>query len=168
MKSKNSSKSKKEDSALSKADEEKMKILSKTDEVKGEQLTLTGEGVFEKKTEFQSFISDGNIENPERKFDVYYNGIQKLLIKYLPRGTSNKAARKFIYEEKNTFLTRGKRIKDDGRRGADGRMGYISDAEEIFKIVTNWIESNGTMVELFTTLRELNVSKGYGTAMNTQ
>ena len=34
-----------------------------------------------------------------------------------------------IYEEKNTFLTRGRRIDEKGIRGADGRMGYVDDMD---------------------------------------
>ena len=73
-------------------------------------------------------------------------------------------ARDFIYEEKNTFLTRGKRKKLDGTRGGDSRMGYISDQEELLNIIIAWIVSNGTMVELFNTLHDLNVAKNYGKA----
>jgi len=146
-------------------EQEKLKMLAKADEVKGEQLAFTKEGEFVNQKELKEFAI-GNIENPEKKYDIYYKGIQKLLIKHLPKGLKNKPARKFIYEEKNTYLTRGKRINELGIRGADGRMGYISDADEVLKIVMSWILSNGTMVELFTTLRNLNISKGYGTSKN--
>lgn len=143
-------------------EEERLKILAEADEVKGEQLQFTEEGNFESKKELKDFAL-GNIENPEKKYNVYYKGIQKLLLKHLPKGKKNEKARKYIYEEKNTFLTRGKRINDAGIRGADGRMSYMSDAEAVLKIVMDWILSNGTMVDLFNTLRDLNVEKGYGT-----
>jgi hypothetical protein len=146
----------------SKDEEEKLKILAKADEVKGEQLMLTDEGEFISKKELKEFAL-GNIENPEKKYDVYYKGIQKLLLKHLPKGPKNKKARNYIYEEKNTYLTRGKRISDAGIRGADGRMGYISDAEEVLKIVMDWIISNGTMIDLFNKFRDINEKKGYGT-----
>lgn len=143
-------------------EQEKLDILAKADRIKGEQLTITAGGAIERENELRQFAL-GAIEDPERKFDIYYNGIQKLLRTHLPKGKEYKAARDYIYEEKNTFLTRGKRINRQGIRHADGRMGYISDADEMLKIIMEWIMENGTMVELFNKLRDLNVVKGYGT-----
>lgn len=144
------------------ADEkEKLEILAKASYIKGEQLTITGSGRVESKNELRTFAL-GSIEDPEKKFEIYYKGIQKLLKAHLPRGKENKTARDYIYEEKNTYLTRGKRINRAGIRGADGRMGYITDAEEMLTIIMEWIMSNSTMVDLYNNLRELNISKGYG------
>ncbi|NRF37445.1 hypothetical protein [Pedobacter foliorum] len=143
-------------------DEEKLRILAKTDETKGEQLVFTPEGETKSQPELKDF-SLVNIENPEHKFDLYYKGIQRLLVGHLPKGKQHEKSRKYIYEEKNTYLTRGKRINEKGIRGADGRMGYITDAEEMLQLVMDWIMQNGTMVELYNTLRDLNVKKGYGT-----
>ncbi|MGY3211932.1 hypothetical protein [Mucilaginibacter sp. HD30] len=145
-----------------KNNEEKLRILAETDAVKGEQLTITETGSIEKENELRQFAL-GSIEDPERKYEVYYKGIQRLLMKHLPSGKQNKVARDYIYEEKNTYLSRGKRINKAGIRGADGRMGYLADADEIFQIVMDWILANGSMVDLYTRLRELNISKGYGT-----
>lgn len=143
-------------------EQEKLRILAQSDQVKGEQLTITPAGDMSREREIlQSAL--GNIEDPEKKFDLYYKGINRLLRTHLPKGKKNKPARDFIYEEKNTYLTRGKRIKKDGTRGGDGRMSYISDADEMLQIVMDWIMENGTMVDLFNRLRDLNVSKGYGT-----
>ncbi|WP_454803731.1 hypothetical protein [Mucilaginibacter phyllosphaerae] len=142
--------------------EEKLRILAEADAVKGEQLTITESGEIAHENELRQFAL-GSIEDPERKYEVYYKGIQKLLKKHLPTGKKNKVARDYIYEEKNTYLSRGKRINKSGIRGADGRMGYIVDADEIFKIVMDWIIANGSMVDLFNSLRDLNVAKGYGT-----
>ncbi len=47
-----------------------------------------------------------------------------------------------IYEEKNTFLTRGRRIDEKGIRGADGRMGYVDDMDHDEGDVT--VERNPT------------------------
>jgi len=41
-------------------------------------------------------------------------------------------------------------------------MGFITDAEDILKIVMNWVFENGSMIELFNTIREINIKKGYG------
>lgn len=146
------------------ADEkERFLLFKKADEVKGEQLVITSTGKIETESELKKFAL-GSVDNPEKKFELYYKGISRLLLKHLPKGTANKKARDFIYEEKNTYLTRGHRKNEKGRRGADSRMTYLSDAEEILEIIVKWIFNHGTMIDLFTQLRDLNVSKGYGTA----
>lgn len=104
------------------------------------------------------------IDDPKAKYQLYYNVLNRLLMKHLPKGEEFKQIREYIYEEKNTFLTRGHRIQNDGRRGADGRMSYSTDINEIINIVTEWIMQKGTLFDLYTKLRDLNVSKGYGTA----
>ncbi len=144
-----------------KNNEEKLRILAEADAVKGEQLSITETGDVKRENELRQFAL-GSVEDPERKYEVYYKGIQRLLMKHLPAGKQNKVARNYIYEEKNTYLSRGKRINKAGIRGADGRMGYLADADEIFKIVMDWIMANGSMIDLYNQLRELNVSKGYG------
>ncbi len=146
---------------LSKAESEKLEILAKTDKIKGEQLTISNKGKIESKKELKDYAI-GTVENPKQKYEVYYKGISKLLIKHLPKGKDFKKSRDFIYEEKNVYLSRGHRIDKLGIRGADGRMGYISDADEILRIIMDWILTNGTMVELYNTLRDLNIKKGYG------
>ena len=93
---------------------------------------------------------------------LYYNVVNRLLRKYLPKGDTYKDARDLIYEEKNTFLTRGHRKDAQGIRGADGRMSYISDINELVNIITEWISNKGTMFDLYTQIRDLNISKGYG------
>jgi hypothetical protein len=153
-------KSIKKSKKVSREEEEKKLILAKADEVQGEQLVLIPEGVKTEK-ELTKFTLQA-IDNPEQKYSIYYMGLMKLLRNHLPKGVEYKEARKFIYEEKNTFLTRGKRIKANGLRGADSRMAYITEMEEFLSIVTSWIISKGTMLELFTNLRDINIEKGYG------
>lgn len=103
------------------------------------------------------------IDNPEEKYELYYKVLNKLLLNNLPKGEDFKQVREYIYEEKNTFLTRGHRIQKDGRRGADGRMSYISDINEIINVISSWIVRRGTLFDLYASLRDLNRSKGYGT-----
>lgn len=141
-------------------EKERNEILAKSSIQKGKQLELGTEGVKSVK-EVKVFATSGN-ENPEKKYQMYYKGIQRLLKKHLPAGKENKKARGYIYEEKNTFLTRGKRKSKFGIRGADGRMGYISDAEEVLNLVAKWVVAKGTMMELFNSFREMNVNRGYG------
>lgn len=145
-----------------KEEQEKLKILSQADQVKGEQLSISSTGKMITVNELKS-LAFGNTENPEKKYDIYYKGIQNLLKKHLPKGKENKKARSYVYEEKNVFLTRGKRINKAGLRGADGRMGYMTDAEEALGVVMKWVRTNGTMVDLFNHFRKINIKKGYGT-----
>lgn len=140
--------------------EETLSILAKADEIKGEQLVIVPDGM-RTENEIKKFAL-GDVDNPERKYELYYKGVMKLLRKFLPKGTANQKARQYIYEEKNTLLTRGKRINDKGIRNADSRQAYIADMEETLNIIASWVVSKGSMVELYNTLRDLNVSKGYG------
>ena len=103
------------------------------------------------------------IDNPQEKYELYYKVLNKMLLNNLPKGEEFKQVRDYIYEEKNTFLTRGHRIQKDGRRGADGRMSYIPDINEIINVVSSWVVRRGTLFDLYVSLRELNISKGYGT-----
>jgi len=140
---------------------ERLELIAKADEVKGEQLSIGLKGEIYTENELRSFAL-GDIDNPAKKYDVYYNGISRLLRRHLPKGDTYKKARHYIYEEKNTFLTRGHRINIRGIRGADSRMGHLGDAEHMLKVVTDWIIDGGTMVELFTKIRDTNVERGYG------
>lgn len=140
---------------------ERMMLLSKADEVVGEQLAIDTNGQLQTEDELKKFAL-GEIDDPERKFDIYYNGISKLLLKHLPEGKGYKKARDYIYEEKNTYLTRGHRINEKGIRGADSRMGHIEDAEKILELITTWIIQKGSMVDLYTKIRDLNIKLGYG------
>ncbi|SNY99958.1 hypothetical protein [Flagellimonas pacifica] len=155
-------KQEKESEKLSEQQEmERMMLISKADDVVGEQLSIDIDGSIQTEDELKKFAL-GDIDDPERKYDVYYKGIGKLLKKHLPEGKEYKKARDYIFEEKNTYLTRGHRIDERGIRGADSRMGFIEDAEKILEIVTTWIINKGSMVDLYTTLRDLNVHMGYG------
>ena len=100
--------------------------------------------------------------NPSEKYELYYKVVNKILRDHLPKGKENEEARSYIYEEKNTFLTRGHRIDGSGLRHADGRMGYNADMKELIDILVEWSSANGTMFDLYARLRDLNESKGYG------
>lgn len=144
-----------------KQEAERAEILMKADETKEESFDFDMNGQVELKNELADMMLE-QIDDPEAKYSLYYNVVNRLLKKHLPKGEENKAARDFIYEEKNTFLTRGHRKNDKGIRGADGRMGYIPDMNELINVITNWITNKGTMFDLYIQLRNLNISKGYG------
>jgi hypothetical protein len=147
---------------VSQEEEEKLLIFSKADDIKGEQLIMTDNGIITE-NELKKFAL-GEVDNPERKYELYYKGIMKLLRKFLPSGPSNRKLRSYVYEEKNTFLTRGKRLSINGIRGGDSRMAYIKDTEELLNVITAWIVSSGTPVQLYNSIRELNISRGYGSS----
>lgn len=140
---------------------ERAEILMKADEIKEETFDFNMDGQVELKSELADMMLE-QIDDPETKYDLYYNVVHRLLKKHLPKGEEYKAARDLIYEEKNTFLTRGHRKDEKGIRGADSRMAYITDINELINIITTWISNKGTMFDLYSRLRDLNVSKGYG------
>lgn len=142
------------------AEREMLEIMMKADQVKGQQLSIDATGEFYTEDELKKLVL-GNVQDPEKMYETYYKGISKLLKQNLPTGADFKPARDLIYEEKNCFLTRGHRIKEDGIRGADSRMGYIEDAEIVLSVVVSWVVNKGTPFDLFTTLRDLNSSRGY-------
>lgn len=139
---------------------ERASILMKANEVKEETLDLGLDGQVEFKNELADMMMEA-IDNPDEKYSNYYKVIKRLLEKHLPKGKEYEASRKLIYEEKNTFLTRGHRLKKDGTRGADGRMAYNPDMQELIEVITDWLSSRGTMWDIYTRLRDLNKSKGY-------
>lgn len=140
---------------------EKLAILSKADEIKEETFDFGMDGIAEIKNEVSDMVLDA-IDDPEEKYQLYYNVLNKMLQKALPKGDENKGARDLIYEEKNTFLSGGHRKNKNGIRGGDGRMGYRTDMHEIINVIAEWIASRSGMFDLYIKLRALNIEKGYG------
>lgn len=155
-----SEKTPKEKEKLSAQEIEREKIFRKADEVKGEQLYLNADNRFESKKEIQEYVLK-DIDDPEKKYEVYYKGIQKLLRESLPMGDSNKELREIIHEEKKILITRGHKLDATGRRGADSRMGYIHDLDLVLDIVGDWIMKKGAYFDLYAKLREENEKRGY-------
>lgn len=108
---------------LSESDLERMELLQQANEKIGNQLTINSEsGNIEEINELRELIGK-EFENPQEKYNIYYNGIRKLLMDYLPKGKDFKQVRDIIYDEKNIFLNSGKRKSDNnGIRKSDGRM----------------------------------------------
>lgn len=140
---------------------ERLSILMKADEIKEETFSFNIDGQIALKNEIAAMELEA-IDDPDTKYNLYYKVVNSLLRKHLPKGDNNKPARDLIYEEKNTFLTRGHRKDDSGIRGADGRMAYIPDINELINIITDWISTKGGMYDLYVKIRDLNISKGYG------
>ena len=133
-----------------KTENEILEILAKAEEIATESLFVGEEGNVESVDEVRQMIL-GDTDDPESKHELYYQGIQKLLKSGLPTGKRFAEVR----EEVNTFLARGKR-KKNGIRGADSRMGYISDMEAALNQIIEWHEKRGTPFELYNEFKSLN------------
>jgi hypothetical protein len=145
---------------LQEQEEEKLQLLMEADKIKEESFQFDFDGDVVLKNEIADLFLE-QIDNPKEKYELYYNVVNRLLKKHLPKGKLFEKERNFIYEEKNVFLTRGHRKNDKGIRGADGRMAFTDDINELVNVITDWITSKGGMFELYTKLSELNKSKGY-------
>lgn len=99
--------------------------------------------------------------DPDRSYKLYY-GIRRLLMDYLPKGKSNKELRQKVYDEKNLFLNRGESLNEQGVRGSDGRMTYISTFLEIaFNTVAKWVSEGANPYDIWQSFYDLNEEKGF-------
>ena len=146
---------------LSDKERERLELLQKADQVRGRQLTVDAGGEIGTEDELKKFAL-GQIENPPKKHEVYYAGIQRLLRKFLPKGKQNERLRRIIYDEKNVFLSRGRKKDDRGIRGADGRMGYLGDHQQALTEVIEWARTKQSMADLYKVFWALNEKHGYG------
>ena len=153
----------KKEKSLSEADLERLELLQKSDERTGKQLTINIEtGNLEEIDELKQLINK-DFENPGEKYQIYYNGIRRLLMNYLPKGKHNLDLRKIIYDEKNVFLNLGKKKSDNkGVRKSDGRMTYQPIMKEILDIILEWISNSQNPFVLYKDLYNLNEKHGYG------
>lgn len=136
-------------------------ILSEANSKTGEQLVLDELGSVKSENELKEFALGHIPDDPEEKYNVYYKGIEKLLKRFLPKGEKYKSAREVIREEKKIFLTRGKKLNQKGIRGADSRMAYIQDMEEIMNLIIKWAFDSRNYFELYSLLRDKNEELGY-------
>ncbi|KAF2332919.1 hypothetical protein [Flavobacterium ginsenosidimutans] len=151
------------DQSLSQADLERFELLQKANEKVGKQLTINSEsGNLEEFNELKELI-DKDFENPEEKYNLYYRGIRKLLIDFLPKGKDYKQIRNIIYDEKNVFLNLGKKKSDNnGTRKSDGRMTYQPVMNEILDIIVNWVGESQNPFDIYRDFYELNEKYNYG------
>lgn len=148
---------------LSQADIERLELLQQANEKVGRQLTINSEtGNVEEFDELRSLISK-DFEDPEEKYNLYYNGIRKLLIDFLPKGKDFKQVRDIIYDEKNVFLNLGKKKSDNkGIRKSDGRMTYQPVMNEILDIIVKWVADSQNPFDIYREFYELNERHNYG------
>lgn len=156
-------KSAKKAEQLSEADLERLELLQKANEKVGKQLTIGSQsGNLEEIDELRELIGQ-DFENPEEKYSIYYQGIRKLLMDYLPKGKEFKEVRDIIYDEKNIFLNLGKRKSDNkGIRKSDGRMTYQPVMNEILDVIVKWVADSQNSFDIYREFYELNERHGYG------
>lgn len=145
---------------LSQSDIERLEILQRSEEVKGEQLTLNLDAELAIENEAEKLLGL-QIDDPDTKHQLYYQGLTKLMIDNLPKGKENEDIRKIIYGEKGILINRGKKINEKGIRGSDGRMAFLEDLEIAIKIVADWVSVKGTPTELFMAFWDKNEELGY-------
>jgi hypothetical protein len=146
---------------LSKEDIERLELLQKSEEIKGEQLLLDIDSKLVIENEAEKLLGQ-KIDDPVTKFQLYYNGLTKLLKDNLPKGKDYEDVRRILYDEKNILINRGAKKDEKGIRGSDGRMAYLDDLEEAIKIVADWTSQKGTPAELFMSFWDKNEELGYG------
>ncbi|WP_445710938.1 hypothetical protein [Flavobacterium sp.] len=153
----------KKQEGISQADLERLELLQRANEKTGKQLTINSEtGNLEEFDELRQLVSK-DFENPEEKYQLYYGGIRKLLMDFLPKGKDYKQLRDIIYDEKNVFLNLGKKKSDNnGIRKSDGRMTYQPVMNEILDIIINWVGESQNPFDLYRDFYELNEKHGYG------
>jgi len=153
----------KRDIELSEADIERLELLQKANEKVGKQLSINIEtGSLEEFDELRSIVGK-EFENPEEKYNIYYKGIRKLLMDFLPKGKEFKEVREIIYDEKNIFLNLGKRKSDNnGIRGGDGRMTFQPVMNELLDIIIKWVGESQNPFNIYRDFYELNEKFGYG------
>lgn len=154
---------KKEKEELSEADIERMELLQKANEKVGKQLSInTEKGNLEEVDELRELIGK-EFEDPEEKYNIYYKGIRRLLMDFLPKGKEFKEARDIIYDEKNIFLNLGKKKSDNnGIRKSDGRMTFQPVMNEILDIIVKWVSESQNPFDLYREFYELNERHDYG------
>ncbi len=148
---------------LSASDLERLELLQKANEKVGQQLSFNVEtGNLEEIDELREIIGK-QFDDPEEKYNLYYNGIRRLLMNFLPKGKDYKEIRNIIYDEKNIFLNLGKRKSDNnGIRKSDGRMTYQPIMNEILDIIVEWVGNSQNPFILYKSFYELNEKHDYG------
>lgn len=153
----------KKQEGFSQADIERLELLQRANEKIGKQLTINSQtGSLEEFDELRQLVGK-EFENPEEKYSLYYVGIRRLLMDYLPKGKDNEQLRNIIYDEKNVFLNLGKKKSDNnGIRKSDGRMTYQPVMNEILDVIIKWVGGSQNPFDLYRDFYELNEKHGYG------
>ena len=147
---------------LKEEDIERMELLRRANEKVGKQLSINvTTGRLSEIDELKELVGK-QFDNPEEKYEIYYNGIRKLLMDHLPKGKDFKNMRKIIYDEKNIFLNLGKRKSDHkGIRKSDGRMTYQPVMKEILDLIITWVGRSQNPFDIYYEFYQLNDKHAY-------
>lgn len=126
----------------------------------GRQLGLGPLGDDEGMAAPDASVPIADVQNPEESHRLYYV-VLGLLKKHLPPGKANEELRRYVYDEKNLYLNRGKDLNELGIRGSDGRMAYIPHLKTALALVKKWIAEDGTAFDAFMEFWKLNEAYGY-------
>lgn len=105
-------------------------------------------------------LSAADLQNPDLSHRLYY-AVRKLLIDHLPPGKENEDLRRYVYDERNLYINRGKDLDERGIRGSDGRMGYIPHLKQALKTVKEWVARGGSSFDIFEAFWTMNERLGY-------
>lgn len=131
-------------------------LSKKADSISGSQLNLLSKLSEEEDNFDTSALHD--TANPDLSHKLYYN-MRRIMMENLPE---DKKLRRYVYDEKNLFLNRGKAKNPDGIRNSDGRMAYISGfLQEAFEITIKWLSSGGSAFDLYESFWRKNEELGF-------
>lgn len=89
--------------------------------------------------ELSALLEPDALQDPEKSYDLFYNGIQKLLLSTIP---ADNDIRGVILELKTILLSgKEKQFVSYGKRGADSRMSQSSEMESVIDILTEWCDT---------------------------
>lgn len=142
---------------------ERLELLQQANQKIGKQLSINSEkGSLEEIDELRQLVGK-EFENPEEKYNLYYRGIRKLLMDFLPKGKEFKEVRNIIYDEKNIFLNLGKKKSDNnGIRKSDGRMTFQPVMNEILDVIIKWVAESQNPFSIYRDFYDLNERYDYG------
>jgi len=138
---------------------EKLKLIEAASELGDVQLELGSFGI-EDEVEGAEFLDD--VQNPKEFHKLYY-AMRSLISANLPKGVKNEKLRRFVTEPRRVFLNQGKEIDpESGLRGSEEKMTYLESHLKIaLQEVMQWVQSNGSALDLRERFHKLNVKYGY-------
>lgn len=109
--------------------------------------------------ELSTLLEPNALQDPKRSYDLFYNGIQKLLLSTIP---ADNDIRGVILELKSVLLTgKEKEFISYGKRGADSRMSESTAMEAVIDILTEWCETPYNFLKLAVLLLNKNKELNY-------
>ncbi|WP_313384338.1 hypothetical protein [Chishuiella sp.] len=109
-------------------------------------------------TKLYELLDEKSIQDPEKSYNLFYQGIQPLLLNAIPQGD----IRKVILELKTILLTgKEKKYITYGRRGRDSRMSKSQTMENLSEIISEWSKTPDDYFKLINLFLEKNKSLGY-------